>query len=95
MSTENEKPKGNKPVHELSDGPLKLAIWKNDGEHGPLYSYTFRRRYKVKGTDEWRDTTSYNDDDLLPMAELIREAYDWRKAQRRSDSKARKEQAAA
>jgi hypothetical protein len=91
MSTENEKPKGNKPAHEVTDGPLKVAIWKNDGEHGPRYSYTLRRRYKVKGTDEWKDTDSYNEDDALPIAELFREAYDWVKAQRRADAKARRE----
>jgi hypothetical protein len=87
--------KPNKPVHEILDGPLKVVIWKSDGEYGPRYSFTFRRRYKAKGTDEWKDTTSYNEDDLLPMAELIREAYAWARTQRRADAKARKEKAAA
>ena len=94
MSTENEKPKGNKPIHEITDGPLKVAIWKNDGEHGPRYSATCRRRYKDKATDEWKDTFSYNEDDLLPMRELFRDAYAWIKTQKRAAAQARREKEA-
>ena len=44
----SDKPKGNKPVHEISDGLLKVTVWKNEGEYGPMYSVTCRRRYKAQ-----------------------------------------------
>jgi hypothetical protein len=93
MSTETaDKTKGNKPVQEITDGLLRAAIWQQDGEHGPHYSVTFRRRYK--DGDEWKDSYSYGRDDLLPLRELAREAHDWIKQQRRADSEARREKEA-
>jgi hypothetical protein len=91
MTTETpaDKPRGNPPVHEISDGLLKAAIWQHDGEYGPRYSVTFRRRYK--DGDEWKDTSSYGPDDLLPLGELTRDAYNWIKQQRRADREARRE----
>jgi len=92
MTTETaaDKPRGNPPVHEISDGLLKAAIWKQAGEHGPQYSVTFRRRYKDKGGD-WQDSYSFNPDDLLALRELAREAREWINQQRRADREARRE----
>jgi hypothetical protein len=91
-----EKSKASKPVHEVADGTLKVAIWAHPGEYGPKYSVTIRRRYKDRSTDEWKDATGLNEDDLLPMKELFREAYAWIREQKRA-AKARKggEKAAA
>jgi hypothetical protein len=86
-----DKPKGNKPVHEIPDGLLKVAIWKNDGEFGPMYSVTCRRRYK--DGEEWKDANSYGEDDVLPMAELFRDAYAWIRKQKQADAQARKKEA--
>ena len=69
------KPK--KPVHEIRDGALKVAIWKNEGKYGPEYSLTCRRRYKDKSTDEWKDTYSYGQDDALALAKLLDLAHTW------------------
>jgi hypothetical protein len=88
----NETPKGNKPVHEIPDGALKVTIWQNEGEYGPRYSVTSRRRYK--DGEEWKDTQSYGEDDLLPLAELYRDAYAWIRMQKRADAKARREKEA-
>ena len=87
-----DKPKGNKPVHEITDGLLRAAIWQQDGEHGPHYSVTFRRRYK--DGEEWKDSSSYGRDDLLPLRELNREAYDWIRQQQRAAREARREKQA-
>jgi hypothetical protein len=86
-----EKSKANKPIHEIADGALKVSIWKQDGAHGPFYPTTIRRRYKDKSTDEWKDASSFNEDDLLPMREMFREAYAWIREQRRTAAKARKD----
>ena len=75
MPTQTAKP--NKPVHEISDGALRVSIWKNEGDKGPWYSVTCRRRYKVKNADEWKDTYSYGQDDILPLRKLLDLAHTW------------------
>ena len=85
-----------KPAHKLRDGVLQVTIWRNHGEKGSYYTVNPSRSYK-QGDDIWKETDSLGADDLLAMAELLREAYAWIKVQRRADAKARKEseQAAA
>lgn len=87
----DEPTKANKPVYEIADGTLKVAIWAHHGEYGPKYSVTIRRRYKDKSTDEWKDAAGLNEDDLLPMRELLRDAYAWIGEQKRAAAKARKD----
>jgi hypothetical protein len=87
--TANERSKGNKPVHEVRDGALKVSVWQNEGEYGPRYSVTSRRRYK--DGEEWKDTQSYGEDDLLPLAELYRDAYAWIRQRKRADAQARRD----
>ena len=82
------------PAYKLNDGPLRVTIWRNTTDKGTFYSMTPSRGYK-NGDDIWKETESLNSDDALPMAELLREAYAWIKAQKRADAKARKDQAAA
>jgi hypothetical protein len=78
------------PAHKIRDGVLQVTIWRNTGEKGSYYTVNPTRSYK-SGDDTWKESDSLNADDLLPMAELLREAYAWIKAQRRADAKARKE----
>ena len=66
-----DRPKANKPIKEFSDGPIKVAVWLNEGEHGPRYSVTCRRRYKDKAADEWKDSDSYGQDDILALGKLL------------------------
>jgi len=42
----------NKPVPEILDSPLSLAIGDKDVEHGPFDSVRCRRRQQDKATDE-------------------------------------------
>ncbi len=84
----------NTPAHKLQDGALRVTIWKNTSDKGTFYTATPSRGYK-SGDDAWKETDSLNNDDILAMAELLREAYAWIRNQRRADAKARKEQAAA
>ena len=78
------------PVHKIRDGVLQVTIWKNTGERGSYYTVNPTRSYKASD-DAWKETDSLGQDDLLPMAELLREAYAWIKVQKRADAKARKE----
>ncbi len=70
LSGESAKP----PVAKLQDGLLNLAIWGHDTEKGTFYSVTNERRYKNKD-GKWASTQSLREDDLLRMAELMRQAH--------------------
>ena len=80
-----------KPAHKIRDGVLQVTIWRNTSNDGKTY-YTVNptRSYK-QGDEPWRETDSLNADDLLAMAELLREAYVWIKVQKRADAHARKQ----
>ncbi|OWK35451.1 hypothetical protein [Fimbriiglobus ruber] len=78
------------PAIKFRDGTLQVTIWRNTGDKGTYYSATPARSYK-SGDDAWKQTESLTADDLLAMAELLREAYTWIKAQKRADAKGRKE----
>jgi hypothetical protein len=55
-----------KPVHKLRAGAVELAVWKNDGEKGSWYSVSATRSYKHG--EEWKQSDSFGQDDLLDMA---------------------------
>jgi hypothetical protein len=78
------------PAHKVRDGALQVTIWRNTGDKGTYYTANPTRGYK-QGDETWKETDSLNTDDLLAMAELLREAYAWIKMQKRADAKARKE----
>jgi hypothetical protein len=79
------------PAHKIRDGVLQAVIWRNTSTEGKTYySVTPQRSYR-DGDDTWRETDSLNSDDLLPMAELLREAYAWIKMQKQADAKSRRE----
>jgi hypothetical protein len=79
------------PAHKLRDGALQVVVWRNTSTGGSTYyTATPQRSYK-QGDDTWRETDSLNGDDLLTMAELLREAYAWIRMQKRSDVKGIKE----
>ena len=35
-----------KPIDTVQLGPIRAAIWKNGGDHGPRFNFTLERRYK-------------------------------------------------
>ncbi|WP_435018440.1 hypothetical protein TA3x_000414 [Tundrisphaera sp. TA3] len=74
------------PAHRLKDGCLSVVIWRNTSHSGSTY-YTANpvRSYK-QGEETWKETDSLNGDDLLAMAELLREAYAWIRMQKRADA---------
>ena len=78
------------PAIKFRDGTLQVTIWRNSGEKGNWYSVTPTRSYR-QGDETWKETDSLGQDDMLAMAELLREAYAWIRMQKRADAKARKE----
>jgi hypothetical protein len=79
------------PAHKLRIGVLQVTIWRNHSiEKGTTwYSVVPSRSYK-KGDDTWTETESLGFDDVLPMAELLRQAFAWITRQMQADSKVRK-----
>lgn len=79
------------PAIKFRDGCLQVVVWRNTSTEGKTY-YTVnpQRSYKA-GDDTWKESDSLNADDILPMAELLREAYRWIREQKKADAKGRKE----
>jgi hypothetical protein len=77
------------PAHKIRISNLSVTIWRNSSDKGVWYSVNPSRSYK-KGDETWKETDSLGMDDLLPMAELLRQAFAWIARQVQEDSKARK-----
>lgn len=78
-----------KPAHKIRFGNLSVTIWRNSSDKGTWYSVTPSRSYK-QGDETWKESDSLGADDLLPMAELHRQAFAWISKQMEADAKARR-----
>jgi hypothetical protein len=78
------------PAHKIRFGVLQVTIWRNTSDKGTWYSAVPTRSYK-QGDETWKETDSLSADDLLPMAELLRQTFSWIARQLQADSKAREE----
>lgn len=56
------------PVHELRLGRIKGLVWQNETRNGVRFSVTVVRLYKDE--EEWRETTSFDRDDLPLVAKV-------------------------
>ena len=63
---------------------IEVSIWKNEGQACSFYSVTHRRSYKQG--DEWKESDSYGQDDLLTLAKLLDLAHTWILAQHQQRS---------
>ena len=70
-----DKPAAKKPAHTIRSGALTVTIWKNKGDKGPWYSAIPSRSYKQG--EEWKQTDSFGQDDLLLLAKLLDMAHTW------------------
>ncbi len=75
-----------KPAHKIRNRDLTVTVWRNDSEKGPWWSVTPSRSYKQG--EQWKESDSFGEDDLLPLAKLLDEAHSWvvnaRQAERRA-----------
>ncbi|MGJ8530136.1 hypothetical protein [Maritalea sp.] len=72
MSDKTNEPR--RPEDTLREGPLKAAIWRNDGENGAYHSVTVARTYKDQD-GKLQDTQSFRPKDMLGLSELARQAH--------------------
>ena len=63
-----------RPVHTIRHRSLKVSIWRNDTEKGPVYNVTIVRGYRRDG-EEWKDSHSFGYDDLPIIAKLLDDAH--------------------
>jgi hypothetical protein len=77
------------PAHKIRISNLSVTIWRNTNDKGTWYTANPSRSYK-NGDETWKETDSLGFDDLLVMAELHRQAFNWIAKQMQADAKARK-----
>ncbi|WP_199756745.1 hypothetical protein [Tautonia sociabilis] len=75
-----------RPVQEFRLGRIKAVVWENETQLGTRYSVAFRRLYKDDATDQWRQSTSFNRDDLPLVAKVADLAHTWIFGQIQSDA---------
>jgi hypothetical protein len=70
------RPRDRLPTKVIAGGRLRVSVWENPGPNGLWYSVTACRLFTG---DDGRECTSvsFGRDDLLPLAELVREAWWW------------------
>ena len=81
------------PANKIRIGSVSAIIWRNPAEKGPRYSVQIQRSYK-NGDDEWRQTESLGQDDLLVAAKLLDLSHSWINEAMQADRKAKKAEAA-
>ena len=74
--------KGKPPEKEFRAGAISATVWKNtivkkDGSTAEVRSVTFRRSYKDKETDEWKETNSMRAMDLPKATVVLNKAYEY------------------
>jgi hypothetical protein len=78
------------PAHKIRVGNLSVTFWRNTSIEKGTSWYTVNPSRSYKKGDDWKETDSLGFDDLLPMAELNRQAWAWVAKQMQADSKVRK-----
>ena len=66
----------NQPEDTLRDGSLKATIWKNEGEKGAFFSVNLTRTYQGRRGQQYHDSDSFSNSELLRIAHLATRAYD-------------------
>jgi hypothetical protein len=65
-----------KPTHRIRSGLVSVAIFENKLDDGKtFYNAQFQRSYR--SGEDWKRTSSFGKDDLLPLAKLSDQAHSW------------------
>lgn len=72
---------GNRPEHKVRYGRVEVAIWKRESGENTWHTFTISRSYRDKD-QQWQRSSSLDEEDLLPAAQAVEEAYSWVQAQR-------------
>lgn len=69
------------PDHKVRYGRVEVAVWKKQAEDQTWYSFSVTRSYKDK-SDQWQRSASLDEEDALPAAKALEEAYTWTQTRR-------------
>ena len=64
----------NRPINEVRYGSIKVVIWRNPTANGHMHNVTVARLYK--DGDDWKESHSFGQDDLLVLAKALDNAFD-------------------
>jgi len=76
----------NKPIHAISYGAVRAAIWRNDTAKGIFYDVSFARRYR--DGEAWLSTHVFGTRDLPILAKAALDAHTWIQSQPKGDTNA-------
>jgi hypothetical protein len=81
---DHEGPETDKrPEHKIRYGRVEVAIWKRESGENTWHAFTVSRSYRDKD-QQWQRSNSLDEEDLLPAAKALEEAYSWVQAQRQA-----------
>lgn len=69
------KSETNRPVREVRYGSIKVLVWQNQTQNGPMHNVTVARLYK--DGDEWKETSGFHTEDLPLLAKGLNDAHTW------------------
>jgi hypothetical protein len=69
------------PEYKAHFGRVQAAVWRRDIDGRTSYNISLTRSYKDK-YDQWQRTTNLDEEDLLPAAKALDDAYTWIQRQR-------------
>ena len=73
----------NKPVHALSCGTLRIAVWKNTSDLGEFFTLSAHRVFMRNG--QWEKSTYFSEYDLVTLSRLIIDAHSWIQEHKKAD----------
>jgi hypothetical protein len=69
-------PPKRQPIHVIKLKNLRVVIWENWTEYGPMFNVTFSRIYRDH-EQQWQHTESLGLNDLLLAAKVLDLAHSW------------------
>lgn len=67
-----------KPIYKLSVGNgITASVWENSTENGVLHTVEVERRYKEKGSDNWKTSTNYIGSQILLVSKAYELAFEY------------------
>ena len=80
---ENDARNNGRPVHSIRYGNVSVAVWANNSPAGYFFNTTCRRIFRT-GSDEWGESTSFDDRDLPNLAKAANDAHSWIQQQKQN-----------
>lgn len=75
--TETQEQTANRPVKRFKHGTLTVSVWANHHEGKAYFQATLTSAYKVKDTDEWKESKTIPYRDLPAASVLLVRASNW------------------